>query len=251
MYTVEHIIEIFTPGSPEFFGIIIAFIIANSIGLLEYIWAVAINIKEHKTPFPVWAHTFFFAHDLTAGVVFTILAFQYNFFWMFVVYALGMLTWTCLEAVNMRTLIKYEKEEVFGPKVSTSQAIVLLILQVATMFAIVNILRWNMQDVAMFCWLPLTNMVMAVAPGYILTKRQSREGSSVMIYIFVVCGTIFNFLPAPIGLFTSATPEIYNQPIWFAAGAVCLVIAVYNLYRILKLPPKTVAMGNYKKKPIW
>ena len=74
LYTVQQIIDTFSPGNPEFVGIIIAFAIANAIGLIEYIWAVAINIKEHKTPFPAWAHTFFFAHDFTAGVVCTIVA---------------------------------------------------------------------------------------------------------------------------------------------------------------------------------
>lgn len=251
MYTVEQIIQAFTPGTPEFFGILVAFIIANAIGLLEYIWAVAINLKERKTPFPVWAHTFFFAHDFTAGVVFVTLAFQYDFFWLFVVYGLGMLTWTLLEANNMRTIIKYEREEILGPGTTADQMVVYLVLQLASMFAIVNILRCNMQDVAMFCWLPLTNVVMAIAPGYVLYKRKSREGSSVMIYIFVVAGTIFNFLPEGIGLFTTVTPWIYNTPVWFAVGAVCTVIAVYNLYRILQLPPKTKEMGSYKNKPIW
>lgn len=251
LYTVQHIIDVFTPGNPEFTGILIAFCIANAIGLLEYIWAVAINIKEHKTPFPAWAHTFFFAHDFTAGVVFVTLALQNDFFWMFTVYGLGMLTWTCLEAVNMRTIIKYEREEVLGTGATKRQIIIYLVLQLASMFAIVNILRWNMNDVAMFCWLPLTNVVMAIAPGYVLYKRKSREGSSMFIYIMVVVGTIFNFLPAPIGLFTSVTPWIYNQPIWFAVGVVCTIIAVYNVYRFSKLPPKTKEMGNYKNKPIW
>ncbi|ACV23757.1 Uncharacterised protein [Slackia heliotrinireducens] len=250
-YTVQHIIDTFSLSNPDFTGIIIAFAIANAIGLLEYAWAVALSLKENKTPFPAWCHAFMFAHDLTAGIVFATLAFQHHFFWLFVVYGLGMLTWTCLEAINIRTVIKYEKEEAFGIGVSTRDAVIALVLMVAFFLCVVNILRWNMNDVAMFYWLPLTNVVMAVAPGYVLAKRRSREGSSVMVYIFVVIGTVFNFMPAPIGLFTSTTPWIYNQPIWFAVGAVCTVTAVYNLYRILQLPPKTIDMGTYKKKPIW
>ncbi len=251
LYTVQQIIDTFSPSNPEFMGILIAFIIANAIGLLEYIWAVALNVKEHKTPFPVWAHTFFFAHDFTAGVVFVTLAVQHDFFWMFTVYGLGMLTWTCLEFCNMRTIVKYEREEVLGAGATAKQTVIYLVLQVACMFCIVNILRWNMNDVAMFCWLPLTNIVMAIAPGYVLYKRKSRAGSSMFIYIMVVAGTVFNFLPAPFGLFTSATPWIYNQPVWFAVGAVCTIVAVHNLYRFSKLPAKTKDMGDYKNKPIW
>lgn len=98
---------------------------------------------------------------------------------------------------------------------------------------------------------PMTNFVMAVSPGYVLYKRGSRKGSSVFVYILVVCGTIFNFLPAPIGLFASALPEVFNQPIWFAIGIVCTAVALYSLYRIVKLPPKAMDMGDYKKRPIW
>lgn len=250
-YTVQYIIDTFSFSNPDIVPILIAFAIANTIGLLEYIWAVAINIKEKKTPFPAWAHTFFFAHDFTAGVVFITLAFQHGFFWLFVVYGLGMLTWTCLEAINLHTVIKYERLEAFGKGVSTKMAILFTISQIAFMFSMVNILRWNMNDVAMFYWLPLTNVVMAVAPSYVLFKRKNREGSSVFICIMVVIGTIFNFLPAPIGLFTSALPWIYNQPIWFIIGVVCTIIAVCTLVSILRMPPKTKAMGDYKKRPIW
>ena len=251
MYSLDQIIAAFTPSSPGFMGILISFALAMGFGLLDYIWAVAINIKEHKTPFPVWAHTFYFAYDFTCCVVMSSLALKTHFFWLFTVFAIGNLLWTIMEAINIYSVIKYEKEEAFGSDCTDKQAILYIILQVAFMFAVVNIFRWNMQDVAMFCWLPLTNVLMAVIPGVVIHKRRSREGSSVALCIIVLFGTIFNFLPAPIGLFTTVTPQIYNQPIWFAVGVVCVVIAAYNLYRILQLPPKTVDMGNYKKKPIW
>lgn len=252
MYTVQQIMDVFSFGSPGFIGILISFAIANTIGLLEYFWAVALNVKEHKTPFPAWMHTFFFAHDFTAGVVFLTLAVQNDFFWLFVVYGGGMCIWTVLEFINMRTVVLYEREEWFGRNASVHDAVIGIILQVAVMFCIVNWFRYLTNDVAMFYWLPMTNFVMAVGPGYVLYKRQSREGSSMFVYIMIVAGTVFNFLPAPIGLFTTALPQTFNQPIWFVLGAVCVVVSVYNLYRFSKLPAKTADMGDYKHgKPIW
>ena len=249
-YTLEDIMYAFSFDNPKIVAMLIAFAIANTIGLLEYFWAVAINIKEHLTPFPAWMHAFMFGHDATAAVVLLGLALKTHF-WLFFVYGGGMLVWTVLEIINMRTVIVYEAEEAFGPGTTRNEAILQTVFMSVLMLAFVNIMRWLMGDIAMFSWLPMTNFVMAVGPGYILNKRRSRKGSSVAIYIFVVCGTIFNFLPAPIGMFTSALPQVYNQPIWFIIGIPCIIISIYNLYRILKLPPKTLEDGNYKKRPIW
>ena len=249
MYTVDQIVQTFSPDSSGFIGIAVAFAIANAIGLLEYIWACRLAVREKRTPFPVWMHSFMFAHDLTAGIVFAFLAVQYNFFWLFTIYAAGMLAWTCMEIFNLSMSVKYEAEETWGAGTSTQSAIANTVLQAMVMIAFVNIMRYLMNDTAMFHWLPMTNFVMAVAPGYILLKRQSRQGSSVMLYIFIVIGTAFNFAPAGIGLFTTAMPWVYDNPIWYAVGAVCLIVAVWNLVKIIKMPAKPQATGE--KKPIW
>lgn len=249
-YTLQDIMTAFSFDNPHFIGLLIAFAIANTIGLLEYAWAVALNIKEHLTPFPAWMHAFMFGHDFTAAFVLLGLAFKTHF-WLFFVYGGGMVVWTILELINMITVVVYEAEEAYGPGTTRNEAILQTVFLCVIMLAFVNIMRWLMGDIAMFSWLPMTNFVMAVGPGFILNKRRSRKGSSVAVYIFVVLGTIFNFMPAPIGMFTSSLPQVYNQPIWFIIGIPCVIVACYNLYRILKLPPKTIEDGNYKKKPIW
>ena len=239
----------FTPGHQGFIGILIAFAIANSIGLIQYIWAVRITQNEHLTPFPAWVHAFFFGHDFTGACVFISLAFKYDNFWLFWVYGAGLLTWTVMELMNMRTTLLYEREEAFGHGTTQGQALLQMAMMVALMFTIVELLRHLTGDVAMFIWLPITNLIMAIAPGLVLNARQSRKGSSVFINIMVLVGTIFNFLPAPLGLFTTVLPQIYNQPVWFAMGAVATLIAAYNLYRIIQLPPKEKIPGG--ETPIW
>ena len=92
---------------------------------------------------------------------------------------------------------------------------------------------------------------MEVAPDYVPNKRKSREGSSVPIYIFVVIDTVFNFKLEDIGLFTTVTPWIYNQPLWFVVGMACTPIAAYNPYRILQFLPKIKEMGDRENKLIW
>ena len=46
MYTVEEFISAFTPGHQGFIGILIAFAIANSIGLIQYIYLGCKNYAE-------------------------------------------------------------------------------------------------------------------------------------------------------------------------------------------------------------
>lgn len=238
MYTVEQIISAFSVDCPGIVGVVIAFIIANSIGMFEYFIACYLTVKEKKSPFSTWMHTFFLAHDFTAALVFTNLALQHDFFWLFVVYAVGMYAWTLMEIFNLYMELRYDFEGSWGKGTKLSQAVVSTVIQVFYMFAIVNVLRYLMQDAAMFLWLPLTNVVMAIGPGYLMMKRKSREGSSVFIYILIVCGTAFNFAPPGIGLFTTVLPGVFDTPVWYLSGVACMIIAIYNLVYCLNLPPK-------------
>lgn len=237
MYTVNQIITELTPGQPLFIPLIIGFAIANAIGLLEYIWAVALTFKEHAGPFPMWMHTFFLAHDSTAGVIFTILALRHHFFWLFSVYALGMVTWTILELICISVELKYNAHAEFN--VNRRVATIQTILMVAVMYCVIWFIRYLDHDVAMFIWLPLTNFVMAVGPGQVLLKRGSRHGSSVTVYILIVLGTLFNFAPKGIGFFTTLLPQIFNCGLWYLLGLVATIVAAYNLVYILHLPAKT------------
>lgn len=241
MYTVNEIINGFSMNNPHFTGLIVGFLAANLIGLLEYFWAVALTIKEKKGPFPVWMHTFFLAHDSTAAVIFTGLALQYHYFWVFTVYALGMYTWTIMELFCLYMEVKYARGEILTggqDSVTTRQATTQIVIQTIVMYCIVNGLRILMRDQAMFIWLPLTNFVMAIGPGYVLQQRRSREGSSALVYIFIIFGTLLNFAPKGIGFFTSILPSIFNQPFWFIIGGIATVISLINLRKILQLPNK-------------
>lgn len=249
MYNIDQIVWAFSPESPIFFTTAIALIIAMTFGLLEYAWATRLSMREHKTPFPVWMHAFMFAHDMMAGAIMLYWGIVLGFFWYFMLQGVGMLTWMFLEVMNMRTAIKYETEETWGKGTTKKQSIIYTLIVVFAMICFVNIMRYLMDDTAAFLWLPITNFVMAIAPGFILFKRKSREGSSVMLYIFILGGTIFNFLPCGIGLFTTVLPEVFNQPIYFAIGIVATIIAIYNLCTIVKMPPKKQLPGE--KKPIW
>ena len=43
--------------------LIIAAIVAFIFGYLEYVWSFKLIRRENKAPYPVWMHTFYWAHD--------------------------------------------------------------------------------------------------------------------------------------------------------------------------------------------
>ena len=143
MYTVMQIIE--RMSLPNNTLLLITFTMANLFGLLQYIWAISLTIKEKKGPFPIWMHTFFLAHDSTGGVVFLLLFLKYKF-WIFGIYSVGLFTWTIMEIFCIYMDIKYNRQEIYGNEntgeISVSYATVQVILQIAIMYCIINFLRY-------------------------------------------------------------------------------------------------------------
>lgn len=247
MYTVKQIIDSFSFSNPEIATVMIAFFIAGGIGMVEYFIAVYLTIKHKKGPFPVWMHTFFFAHDTTAAIVLTNLATQNNYFWFFTVFAIGMYIWAIMEAFCLYMGIRYDRNDEWGhpqnQTISVPTATINTIIQIVVMFSIIAILRFLTHDVAMFYWLPTTNFVMAIGPAYVLAKRGSRVGSSGFLYILIIIGTLFNYAPKGIGLFSTVLPSIYNQPTWFLIGAVAVVISIINAIKYFRIP-KELKLNN-------
>lgn len=54
-------------------------------------------------------------------------------------------------------------------------------------------------------------------------------------------------MPPGIGWWTSVSP-LFDTPVYYVFGAICSVIGIINLVKLLKLPPKQAVDG---KKPVW
>jgi hypothetical protein len=225
--------------------------ITFAIGYIEYIYSFRLVIKEKCAPYPIWMHTFYFAHDFTGAVVFYLLAKNNNWFWFFTAASVALLIWNCFEIFNLYMAIKVERQEIWGKfynsPVTVGQALSRIIGQIALMFVIVNLFRVFMNDEVMFKWFAFTNIVMAVGPGYLWNERKSRNGSSIGLAIVIFIGTVNTFLPSGYGMWTT-TFAYFNQPWFYITGVVVSAYAFRNIIMLLKFSKKESKDG---KKAIW
>ena len=143
--------------------------ITFAIGYIEYIYSFRLVVKEKCAPYPLWMHTFYFAHDFTGAVVFYMLAKSNDWFWFFTAASIALLIWNCFEIFNIYMTIKVERQEIWGKfydsPVTVGQAVLRVIGQIALMFTIVNLFRVVMNDEVMFKWFAFPNIIVGVAAG--------------------------------------------------------------------------------------
>ena len=250
-YTLQEFINAFSFSDPDITTMLIVSGFTFFLGYLQYMYSLAIVIREKRAPFPIWMHTFYLAHDFTCSMYFFHLAGENNNFWFFNVFAVGLLIWSGLEIWSFYMAVKYERQEIWGDDkggecVSKSYAIFNIIIQVAMFFAVVNVLRIFMTDVAMVKWWLFTNVIMVTVPGFFWLKRSTRSGASVGLGIILVITAIASFVP---GSMWTRISDYFNQPWYYVLGIIVTFIAVRNLIELLKLPPKEHIPG--KRKPIW
>jgi hypothetical protein len=232
---VEEIIRAYT-NNPVLVGISgVTFLF----GYLEYILAVRIIMKEKRAPYPVWMHTFYLAHDVTAGTVFLLLARQYHGFWFFRLGSVGLYLWNIFEIYCLYAAVRYERQEIWGKfydsEVTARQAVLRVVGQIVMMFCVVNLFRVYMHDDVMFKWFSFTNILIAIAPGYLWNERKTRRGTSIELAVVIVLGTANTFLPPGLGMWTTAS-RYFDHPLFYLTGVVCTAYALRNLWVVIKKP---------------
>lgn len=232
-------------------SLLIASAITFGFGFWEYIYSFRLVTREKSAPFPIWMHTFYFAHDSTFGVLFLMAASLYNWNWLLTAVGIALFVWTLFELYNFYKAVTVERVDIwgryYGKDVTAKQAIFSIILQLAVFYSLVNVVIMYIGPGCMFQWAVITNMVMATIPGLLWRERGSRRGSGMGIALVILGGTVNTFLP--VGMFAAALPEVFNHPWFYIAGVVFTVVAIRNVVMMSKFPPKEALSGE--KKPIW
>jgi hypothetical protein len=220
-------------------------------GYVTWIYYYALSVKDGKMAIPFWLYTFWFAHDATAAVIFYRLAQQHDRFWFFHSTFIALVIWTVIEVIGMYLAVRFARQDIWGKyhaaPVTPKQAAGSVLVEIAFMFAIVNLLREFMGDETMFKWFSLTNAVLAVGPFYLWRTRRDRMGSSIMLALILIVVVADTFLPRGLGMFTTASPY-FDQPWFYITGIVLTLMAISNLAVLLRLPPKKTDDGKWQ---IW
>lgn len=225
-------------------------------GYLEYMYSFALIRREKMAPYPVWMHTFYFAHDSSWAVIMLFAASRNNWNWFLTAVGIALIVWNLFEVYNIYKVITLERQEVFGGvvrgAVSVKQAIIFVAIQLAAMYMLINILISFMGQGSIMQWFLFTNMLMAAAPGVLWMKRGAengtRYGASMGLGIVILLGTINTFLPGA-NMWVLSMPEVFSTPIFYMTGVVFVGIAAYNLYNLSKLPAKVPT--EEIPKPVW
>lgn len=213
--------------------------LAMGFGFIQYIYCAVITRRDGVSPFPVYMHTYYLAHDLLFALLFYQWFVEYDS-WAFRAVWAGMVVFNVFEIYSLVQAVKHERQtdfgHWFGPRVSVRQATMAVVAMSVVSFVLLNTARSFLDDKLMFCVFISTNVMMAIGPGLWTFQRRDRVRGSVGLAFFIVLGTIATFLPEGWGMYTTSDPEYFARPWFFVLGATCLVVALWHLATVVRLP---------------
>lgn len=252
---LDDLLRAYDLGNPRIVQVLVVSAVAFGFGYGVYIYCILLLIRERRSPYPVWMHTFYLACDVTGTVFWFLLARQNDWFWFFAACSAAMLVWVFCEIWSLYMAVKHERQEVWGhlyeEPVTARQALGHIVAQTAMFVCVVNLTNYFMgglADVAMFKWYVWTNLLVAIGPASLWAARKSRHGTSVGLAIMVLLSIIATYLPPGWGMWTTAS-SYFSTPWFYVAGTVATCYAIYNLRLVTSFPPKPKTMDG--RKTVW
>jgi hypothetical protein len=165
--------------------------------------------------YPLWMHTFYFAHDSTWCVRLFLAARQNDFHWFLAGTSAARLIWNGFEVFNLYMALTVEREEIWGhlnrslgtvkgqgkeKGIALTGPLIDVGMQIAGFYCVVNLLIGFMGEDSLFEWFLFTNVLIAWGPGTLWRTRGDRRGCSVGLAIVIVVATVNTFAPVSLVL---------------------------------------------------
>ena len=242
-------------GNPHIVRLLIVSAVAFGFGYGVYLYCILLLVRERRSPYPVWMHTFYLACDATGTVFWFLLAKDHHWFWFFAASSAAMSIWVLCELWSLYMAARYERQEIWGryydQPVTPRQAVNRIVAQTLWFLCVVNLTNYffgGLNDAAMFKWYVWTNLIVAVGPGYLWAARKTREGTSMGLAIMVLLSIIATYLPRGYGMWTTAS-SYFDTPWFYLSGLVATGYAVYNLNLVRGFAPKPALVDG--RKTVW
>ena len=242
-------------GNPHIVRLLIVSAVAFGFGYGVYLYCILLLVRERRSPYPVWMHTFYLACDATGTVFWFLLAKDHHWFWFFAASSAAMSIWVLCELWSLYMAARYERQEIWGryydQPVTPRQAVNRIVAQTLWFLCVVNLTNYffgGLNDAAMFKWYVWTNLIVAVGPGYLWAARKTREGTSMGLAIMVLLSIIATYLPRGFGMWTTAS-SYFDTPWFYLSGLVATGYAVYNLNLVRGFAPKPALVDG--RKTVW
>jgi hypothetical protein len=233
---LQDLIDNYSFDNPHIWALLAASAVAFGFGYWVYFWAIRILLKEKRSAYPVWMHTFYLACDITGTVFWFLLAQDNDWFWFFSFSSAAMSIWVLCEIWCLYMAVKWERQEIWGDQyvnpVTPKQAISNVVVQTVMFLTVVNLMNYffgGLQDAAMFKWYVWTNFLVALGPLTYWAKHRDLRRAPFGLGVMILASIIATYLPPGLGMWTTASPY-FNTPWFYIAGVVTTVIAVKTLF---------------------
>lgn len=248
----ENFIQTLTPGAPGFGFTLLAVILAVIFGLLVYIFPIILTETEHRQPYPLWLHCFYWAADFMGICVFLHAWLTYDFFYLFGLLALGEAIWVIMETYCLQRAMTYERAVTFKANWSTGKCIGQIVIMTLAFFVALNLLRVELHDPTMWKFWIFTQVLITIVPGLVLEQREERLGNCRLLNICFICVAIVSFNPW-CNMWAAIAPDFFSleaNPWYYIVGVVCLFCAIRGFVIYEKLPAKPEIIEITGKKPL-
>ncbi|KAF8853473.1 hypothetical protein BDZ45DRAFT_729437, partial [Acephala macrosclerotiorum] len=232
--------------TPPNYPLLLSSFITFAFGYIEYVYSFLLVIHEHKAPYPLWMHTFYFAHDSTWCIRLFLAASEHDWNWFLTGTSAALLVWNGFEVFNLWMAVTVERQDIWGKKgsgrekgreeIGVKGPILDIIQQILGFYCVVNLFISFMGPDALFEWFLFTNVLIAWGPGTLWRTRQDRHGCSIGLALVIVIATINTF--APWSMWVLAMPERFGGVWFYGSGVVFTWIAVSNLMVVVGLKKK-------------
>jgi hypothetical protein len=227
--------------------------LAMGFGFVQYVHCAIITRRDRVSPFPVYMHTYYLAHDFMFVLLFQQWFSEYDS-WAFRVVWLGMVVFNVFEVYSLVQSVRHERQHDFGrwfgAGVTVRQATIAVTAMSLVSFVLLGTARSFLDDKLMFCVFISTNVMMAIGPALYTFQRKDRVRGSVSLALFIVLGTVATFLPEGLGMYTTGDPEYFARPWFFVLGGTCLAVAVWHLVVVRRLPLRGTASAATAAVPV-
>lgn len=189
-------------------------------------------------------HVFYLAHDSSWAVRSLIAASEHDWHWFLLGNAVALFGWTFLELVTIHNCISSarHRRDIWGTQrpgqkssVTASGALWQAVIHAAGFCALLNfVIDRFADDIEIYDWYILTNVVLAWGPSELWASRPSREYNTVLYATTILLSTINSF--APWNMWQYAAPDVYGTFWYKILGAATLIINLDNFKRLLSKP---------------
>ena len=233
----EDFITHLSPDSENFNSAWLSISLTVLFGFLVYIIPIYLTERDHIGPYPLWLHNFYCAADFMGIWVFLEAYKKYNYFF-FALLSIGEAIWVLMEIFCIQRSIKYEtnlywkKETLLGKKIKD------ILIQIICFYAGLNLLRFELNDTAMWKFWIFTQVLITIIPGLELEKRGFRNGNNFLLHLTFICVAVVSFNPW-CNMWKEISPKFFsveNNPWYYIMGAVCTFMSVRGLFIYMKLP---------------